>query len=65
MTTLKDKARRESVWKDARPETTCEKCRWARWPKVWCAQTGYCARAMKEYITRGTPVCEMYTSAMR
>ncbi len=65
MSDLKSKAQREAIWKDARPATTCEKCRWARWPKIWCAQTGRCARAMKDYITRDMPVCEMYTSEMR
>lgn len=65
MSTLKAKAQREDAWKGTRPATTCEKCRWARWPKIWCAQTGRCARAMKDYITRDTPVCEMYTSEMR
>lgn len=65
MSDLKSKAQRESAWKDARPATTCAKCRWARWPKVWCAQTGHCARARKDYITRDTPVCEMYTSEMK
>ena len=64
MSDLKSKAQRESAWKDARPATTCEKCRWARWPKVWCAQTGHCARARKDYITRDTPVCEMVSPAL-
>ena len=65
MSDLRSKAQRESAWKDARPATTCEKCRWARWPIVWCAQTGLCARARIDFIARDTPVREMYTSAMR